>query len=363
MNNQQLNYHQMLAICCIVFISSFLRSGLVNYWALDDSWIAVIIAAAFFIPVTFIYVSLANHYPSKNLFEIDSAIFGKYIGRAVNILYLFFFSCILALTLYQLTTFISLYLLNETPVFVISGFIMAGVVYVTSKGIEPIVNVSTIASLLTFFGVLMNITLSIRHANFLEILPILDKPLYRYTQSSFNSLALDYGEMMIVMMFLGKAGKGLNVKKLFFTATLITMSVLVVLHIREIITAGILTPHVLIASYESIRMIEFGSVLTRIEAVSAVLWVGVIFIKTCIVFQTLIEGLIMVTDADNGNRYILSLAVFFAIYAMTCFSYKLFTIEMNISAFVWTTFEIAVPLLSMVVMYAKIIFQSRQKAV
>jgi spore germination protein KB len=282
------------------------------------------------------------------------------VAKIINGLYLVFFSCAFVLTLFQLTSFIHLYILDETPIFIISGFVMISISYVTLKGIVPIVNISSIVYLITVIALILNVILSLDHAVFKNLLPIFNKPFFRYAQGSINSLALDYGEMMIVMMFLNKSGNGLNIRKLFFNATLISLFVLILVHVRETITLGAIGPYLLIPSFESIRLIEVGT-LTRIEAVSAMLWIGTLFIKLCIVFQAMLEGVRQVTESEDSNRYILSFAMFFTIYGVSAFITSNINFELNVSAFIGLTFEIVLPLITLILMYIRLFITNKTK--
>ncbi|GJM79480.1 hypothetical protein HMSSN139_19760 [Paenibacillus sp. HMSSN-139] len=61
------------------------------HMAREDAWIASLISLMINLVMVALYIVLARLYPGKSLFEINEAVLGKWPGKLISLLYLFYF--------------------------------------------------------------------------------------------------------------------------------------------------------------------------------------------------------------------------------------------------------------------------------
>ena len=92
--------------------------NLPNYLSQDsghDGWISILIYGLIITAIISIIIKLMNRYNNKSIYEINNCLYGKYLGRLLNlfiVLYLWYSAC-LYLRIY--TNVIHVHLLRSTP--------------------------------------------------------------------------------------------------------------------------------------------------------------------------------------------------------------------------------------------------------
>lgn len=70
-----------------------------SYGAGQDAWLAFILGFIGGTTLLGIYVAIAHLNPGKNLYEILESFFGKYLGRGIGLLYVWYFIHLASLVL------------------------------------------------------------------------------------------------------------------------------------------------------------------------------------------------------------------------------------------------------------------------
>jgi spore germination protein KB len=104
--------------------------------AKNDAWLATLLGGLGGTILIGIYAAIALLNPSKTLVEILRDRFGKFIGDAIAILYIWYFIHIASLVFRNFGEFICTITFPETPMIVISGFFAVILVYAVNSGIE-----------------------------------------------------------------------------------------------------------------------------------------------------------------------------------------------------------------------------------
>lgn len=173
------NKYRIIEICSLLFcviISPTLSVGLNNYIAVAnvDAWMSPIIGSILGIIPFSIYIYIINYKPDLNIHEKNIALFGKILGKILNILLILAAITLLLVNIYSLVGFISSEYLYNTPKLFISFMFLILIMYFFSKKFQILCKANIIfifiAFLLftfSFLGLIMQVRID-------NILPILE---------------------------------------------------------------------------------------------------------------------------------------------------------------------------------------------
>ena len=106
------------SVGAFILASNLLTSNLYQF-AKNDSWVSVVIGFAASLLIVSIYIALSRRYPGQGLIDINNAVFGKYIGKAVSVLYIFYFISLAFFNTRDLGDFIKSSVLQLTPLMIV----------------------------------------------------------------------------------------------------------------------------------------------------------------------------------------------------------------------------------------------------
>ena len=123
-------------ILIILFIigSSFLIGS--GGQAKQDAWIAIIIAMTWSIILLLMFSRILSLYPGKDLFDILQIVMGKFIGKIISILMIWFAFHDGTLVIRNLSEFTNTIVFADTPVVVPMIFFTILVIWSLKEGIE-----------------------------------------------------------------------------------------------------------------------------------------------------------------------------------------------------------------------------------
>lgn len=102
----------------------------------QDAWIAVGVATVLGAGLVWFYVYLLQQLPGRNLFEIITFCFGKWLGKIIGLLYVYYFLYISARVLRDFCELITSVIFESTPIEVISITMVGICAYMLYLGLE-----------------------------------------------------------------------------------------------------------------------------------------------------------------------------------------------------------------------------------
>jgi spore germination protein (amino acid permease) len=197
-----------------------------------DGWIPVLFSGIASILLSILLMNLLRRYKNKSIFEIDTYLYGKYLGNMINILLVLYLTLkgVVALRFYEEVIHITV--LRITPPLVITSLIIIPTVYLTWYGLKSICRFSV----LIFGSMLSVIILFLLHSRYIRIeflMPVgissipslLDAMLsIAYSFLSFANVAVVYPFITDKAKTLKYVIAGITVSTLFFMASVIITS-------------------------------------------------------------------------------------------------------------------------------------------
>lgn len=330
---------------------TMLRSGFIISVTRNDSWAMAFTGLLLALPIVGIYAALLYSFPGKSLVEIDDIIFGPVLGKAVSILYLFFFLSLCALNTRDLGDFVVGYMMPETPIAAINLLFLLVCVYAIYKNMKTLLRLSIVFCILAVGAIVFNFILILKDVQVDFLKPFFRLPPMKYVQGTVSVTAVPMGEVLAFIMLAPMLKKSQKAgKPLLFglTSSAVFMAVVIV---RDIITLGPLVSVVSLASFESVRYVSLAGVLTRMESLYAVVLIILFLFKVSILLYAFVLGL---SELLNLKSY-LPLTL---LSASLVFFYSLFVFESVMENMNWgastapffsLTFEFLLPAVSLLV--------------
>ncbi|MBU3091791.1 endospore germination permease [Clostridium sp. CM028] len=352
MKNEVISERQA-TILIILFIigTSFLR-GSGGGDAKQDAWIAIIIAILWSIILLLMFSKILSSYPGKDLFDILQIVMGKFIGKTISILMIWFAFHDGSLTLRSLSEFTDILALPDTPVVVPMIFFTILLIWCLKEGIEVLGRWSEFfiwIVILIFFTVSI---FSISQMNISKLKPILSSGAAPLLRGAFSSFTYPFGETVIFTMVFSNISKVRNYKKTFMVGLLVGGGLIFLATLRNILVLGSGTlSRLYFPSPTVISLIHLGNLLQRLEMTVAIQFLVCVFVKVSICIFAVCNGISKVFGF-NDYKFIATPV------ALLMFNFSFFVYESTMEMSSWTlnilpyysfVFEVIIPLVIFIV--------------
>lgn len=341
----------------MLLISGFLTGSLLilaflSSIAKQDSWIIVLVSAVAVTPLVAVYVFISRAFSGRSLMEIHDVVYGRALGRAISILYVFFFLSLLSYNVRDLSIFYSGAVTPDIPQVVIVIVTTLTCAYAAKKGMKAIARTNFIIIVLVLIVLAFTLVSLIGQMDFKNLLPLLELPAEKVAQSTIIMSLVPFGEIVLLMMVIPfvrqnkKLGKfslgGLGIAALFY----------LIVSIRNITVLGASGNYFSLPSYESARMINIGEFLSRLEILIALNQTSVIFIKISILYYATVKGLAQIFNLKSHVSLILPVGAITVVYAMIAHPSEADHVQWGAkyAAFFELPFVAVLPLLTLLVM-------------
>jgi spore germination protein (amino acid permease) len=125
-----------------------------------DGWISVLLAGLFVCVLIYLMILLLKRFKNLSILEINTFIFGKYIGALLNYLVIGYLLFTTSLSLRMFSDVIKLSALRNTPAVILTSFILIPTVYLSWYGLKYICRFSSIKPVLIVIVLMYYLLLS-----------------------------------------------------------------------------------------------------------------------------------------------------------------------------------------------------------
>lgn len=339
----------MFSVACFIQSASLLTSFLAAV-TLNDSWMAIIFGIVLFLPVLYVYRTLMVLFPDKNLMQILEDVYGKVAGKVLGLCYLWFFFTLAALNLTDLSDFVKLTFLDETPLIVMTLMCLLVVVISVRGGIKLVTRYSTLFVVVTAVIMFFSILMTSSQFNFENFLPMFNLSLIKYVQGTHIISAIPFGEIVVFLMihpFLKLKRK--EVTKYMFVGFFIGALIVLVLMMRDIAVLGNMMDMFTLPSMVSLYLVNLGPALSRMEILFFIVLIILLFFRISLLFFVSLISVAHIFKTKKYRHLALVLGVFLMFYGFTLYPCA---VEHAASAkqlvpFIWMPFEIILPVLTL----------------
>ena len=309
-------------------------SGLAHT-AREDAWIAALCSLLINLVMVLLYLAVARLYPGRDLYEILEAGFGKWVGKIISLLYLFYFMILTGTLLGDLGFFITSEILPETPIEAVQILFLIAAVVCVSSGFVVFARVCELLFPWVLFLFLILVLALIPKIDWNHIKPVLEGGLSPILLGGYQSSV--FQELIVLMTFLPLVRKPKSGERALLLGTFTGGMVVSLIVLLSLLILGIeQTENSTFPAYALAKTINIGNILQRVEGILITIWVLTFFIKISLLYFSILKGLQSVFHLRNQNYLIYPLAVLFIIIAWNTYINTVYINE--IIAKVWGNF-------------------------
>lgn len=165
-----------------------------------DGWIAITFAGAITAILICLIVATLKRFNNISIIQINDILLGKYIGKAVSMLIIFYLTYSAVLMLRNFTDIIRLSALRLTPPLLLSGFLMIPIVYLSWYGLKYICRYSTLKIILIITITLYYMLLT-KYFRFTFLQPIAAAGTMKIIKVSFSPFTSFIGYELLTIIY------------------------------------------------------------------------------------------------------------------------------------------------------------------
>jgi len=285
-----------------------------SQYAGRDTWMAVGIATLGSLLVAFLVGTLGKKFPGQTIIQYAETILGKVPGKAVGLLYLFFFIQPPAIVVREFGELIAMSMLPRTPQVIFAIFIVAVCAYAIYHGLEVLARVNEI------LFPLMVVMLALIWLSVLEfvkpenLLPVMEHGIKPVLRASLGPTSWR-GEIVLLAMFLPMLNKPEHGIKDAVFSNLIVGFILLVTMIIITSVFGASTARLNFSVYELARLTS--AFTTRLDAVWMIIWIFGIFAKLGLWFYCAVIGVAQLLNLKDYRLLIVPIGIIIIAVSMS----------------------------------------------
>ncbi len=164
-----------------------------------DTWLCVITGLVIASMFAWAQTALANRFSGKTLGQINEQVYGKILGKLINLLYVWYFVQLFALNIWYFSEFYKNLLLRETPQILIGIIFVILCGWVIWKGVEVLGRCGELIVPLIFLVLIISIFMQIPNFKIDNFFPVLQISFTEFIRSSNMVTAIHFGEIICFM--------------------------------------------------------------------------------------------------------------------------------------------------------------------
>jgi len=284
-----------------------------------QTWMVILAGLIISTPVILSYAVLAKKFPGMNLVQINDMVYGRFLGKIISIYYIFFFSMTLSFNIRDVGELYITFLMQDTPFIFFLIVFTVTCAYAVIKGIEVLTRISHLILVIGLFAVISTFILLIDQMDFSNFLPFFELPFIKIFQGIHIVSMIPFGETVVFLMIMGCLNKSEHAVKNTFFGLLIGAASLLIVAVRNTAVLGKTQTIWTSASFQAIRLINIGTVLTRMDFLIGIALTILMFFKCSIFLYVMVVAVSQLFGLKTYEPLVLPLAAIEVIIAATVF--------------------------------------------
>ncbi len=254
-----------LMILFIIGTSIIYASGIK---AKQDMWIAIILSLLAALPLAIMCARLHYLFPGKQLFDICELCFGRFIGKVITALYIWFIFHTGVSVILNLNIFITTVSLLNTPRIIPLTCILILCAWVVKEGIEVLGRWSSLFVVVSIVFVFTTILLLIPQMSVKNILPILNNGIAPVLKGALGTYAFPFTQIVLFTIAFSNFESKKSPYKIYIKSLLIGGIFILLISLTNIFVLGIdAASRVYYPSYSSSLRVDIGELIQRVEII------------------------------------------------------------------------------------------------
>lgn len=313
--------------------------GIVTSFAQQNGWLSVLIAALLGVGFVLVHTTLGLLFPQQSIIQYSETLLGKWIGKTVGILYIWFFFHLGTLVTRNISDFVITLVLPRTPLVVVSGSLLGVIAYAIRGGIETLGRVNELMLPVRETVVFLVILLSLIDMKLDNLTPFMGDGIIPVLKGSIPVASFPFGEIVLFTMLLPNISNIRKVKTTY-TITVILGGIVIATSVLTSILA--LSPSIIARTnfplQSLISSIELADFFTNLDALGMLLWVSSVFVKAAVCYYCTAIGIAQWFRLTDYKSIVTPVGILMLIFSMTVF--KNYIQEAAFASMIWPFYSI-----------------------
>jgi len=284
MRNELLTHRQIYKLLAMFLIGSAAILGGRSEVA-QDSWIALLLGAAYSVPALLILSRLNHLFPQTGFFELTETLLGKVGGKVVTALMAWYCLHLGAMVLRNFSEFVAVCVMPETPHIPIMLMVMLAVIYLTRSGLETMGKWSLVMFPVLMVMLALTFVLSLNMLETDRILPIMSHEFGEIASNAYMFASFPFLETVVFFCAFQGALEPRKPYAPVFVGFLVSLLALGTIDVRNtMLLGGHTVDAIYFPSYIAVKVIHVGDIVSRLEGSLSMNYVigGVAKISICL---------------------------------------------------------------------------------
>ncbi|MDQ0216252.1 spore germination protein KB [Oikeobacillus pervagus] len=258
-------------------------------YAKHDLWMSPILASVIGFITVYIAVKLNKLYPDLTIIQISEEIIGRYVGKVIGGLFLFFYVQTTGTIVRSYGEFIVGSFLFNTPISVIMVSMVVLCAFAVYGGLEVLGRITQLLFPLFTLPLILLIIFLSPEFDFLNIFPILEDGIMPPVKGAIVPAGwfTEFFLIAFLLPFLVDREKGM---KYGMVSVLIVMITLVLVNLIVLFVFGTTTASKVYPLMDVSRYISVADFFENLESVTMAVWIGGAFVKTAVFYYAAAIG-------------------------------------------------------------------------
>ncbi len=289
-------------------------------FASRDGWISVAVGGTLFgIIVALVCTKLGLYYPDKSVVEYAPELVGRFGGKLIGLLYIFFFMHTNAIIVREFGDFLVTAFLPETPLLVFNSIVVLVAAYAVYNGMEVLCRMNQFLFPLFIAAFSFIVFLLTENISFDNFLPLMENGVKPVIWGSMVPGAWR-GEILLMLMFLPFLNQPREAGKTLITAVFVIGFFLTLTAATSIAVFGpLLTQNMVFPVLELARYVSLGHFLERLEAVVIIVWVAGVAVKVAAFYLAAVLGTAQWLNIKDYRPLVYPVGIFILLYSAALF--------------------------------------------
>jgi spore germination protein KB len=314
--NNRVTSKQITHAAVIFIISTSLLTKPLYTFTKNDAWIAVLAGFVVVLCITVIYAALINRFPGMSIIEINECVFGPVIGRLMSVLYIYFYYTIACLDTNVISGFIKEIVLPDTPMILIVFLFLIVCIWAVRKGPTNLMKYSMLFSVVSMIIIGLNMLLLIKNIDLRNLLPFMVLPVKDYISGIHSVALIPLSDPFLLIMFIPEMSKPKAFVRAISKGLVIGVVTLFIIVIRDITVLGRVLDINSFPSFSTIRLIDVGDFLTRMDIVYISVLIALMFYKVAVLLYVAISALQKLLRFDSYQFLLHAFGALLLIYTL-----------------------------------------------
>jgi spore germination protein KB len=248
-----------------------------------DVWIVMIAAVLYILVISTPVLILANKFRGFNFNEIAELIMGKFFGKAISILYVFFFIFCYTACLLLGAIFICQSVLPGTPIWAIFIFAFPATAYVAYKGAGTIGRLAAFIVPFVMFTVILFFLMGLNMMDIKILRPVLSGTTLAEINLGAFYTGARYSEILIFLVFSFFLTKKASINKTYAKSLVIFSVLFSMILIPTILVLGVDLAKIEFNPYfVYTRQVQAYDFIQRVQSINTLAWFPGLLLKLII---------------------------------------------------------------------------------